>query len=245
MEMDDERNRTDGKEETESASGAGGVTERLKVVARYAMVGFAPLVSVLALIFAVLAYNGNLSNRAQLNETNLRIDGIGAAEPEPKGETDIFQVSLAREKAVLAEERKKQVEKDAKIISNVTQLQVKLKVSPTLEEQLRADAKAPVAASHVVSAPVAASAVTAAVASTPVSTPIPPAKVENTSVVPPLAKPEKIASEPAPVAIGTNKKSIQDAKKKPAPAPASPSQKTPKASALKQAIEELNKIDRK
>lgn len=137
----EERNRKDEGEDEPSAN-AGQLRARLALVGHYALLGLAPVLSAVALIFALLAYTGNQSNRTQLNEISARLDGISTSHSESKGETDIFQVSLAREKALLAEERKKQVDKDAKIISSVTQLQNKLKVSPTLEEQMKEAAKA-------------------------------------------------------------------------------------------------------
>jgi hypothetical protein len=237
MDMDNERGRKD-EEEAAPAAKTGSLMEKLKLVAHYVMLGFAPVASLLALIFAVMAYTGNQSNRAQLNEANARITSLSVPQYEPKGELDIFNVSLAHEKALLADERKKQVEQDAKIVANVTQLQVKLKVSPTLEEQLRGDAKAPVSAPRAASAPVAASSVTVA---TPVVVPAPavvpvPVIDEKKPVVQPAAKPAVAEKKPAPVA--------KVIKEKPAPAPTS-AEKAAKAKALKKTIEDFNKGDRK
>jgi hypothetical protein len=189
--------------------------------------------SVLALIFAVLAYSGNQANRTQLVQANSRIDTISAIQSESKGELDIFKVPLAHERSVLAEERRKQAEHEAKIIKDVTQLQVKMKVSPTLEEQLREGASAPVPASPVVAIPVTASAVAISV---PVHVPAPvPAKAETKPPVEPAAKPVVAEKKPVPVA-----KEV----KKSAPAPTS-SEKEAKAKALKQTIEDFNRNDRK
>lgn len=254
-------NERDSKDEGEEAVASKGdlIRAKLGLAGHYVLLAFAPAVAVAALIFAVLAYHGSQANRARLTETNSRIDSLNATQSEPKGETDIFQVSLAREKALLAEERKKQVEKDAKIISSVTQLQIKLKVSPTLDEQMKDDTKAPEAATPVASSPVAAPSVTgAAPAPTPAAVPatamvekaqpisppdkpvaaakLPaPAKVEKTRPVQPSPKPAAAAKAPAPVA--------KDSGKKPAPAPAATGKVT-KADALKKTLEEFNKIDR-
>lgn len=240
MDNEERGRRKDEEEEDSAPSKAGLMRARLGVVGHYALLGLAPLVSVVALIFAVMAYTGNQSNRARLDEANSRIDSISAAQSEPKGEMDIFQVSLAREKVLLAEERKKQAEKDARIISNVTHLQVKLKVSPTLEEQLRDDGKVPIAASAAVSAPVVASSGVSA-ASAPVSgaVPIPP-RIEKKPVAQPIAKPAAkpavSAKKPAPVVKGTNKQPVA------APTGAD---KAAKARALQKSIEEYNKSSKK
>jgi hypothetical protein len=227
----------DGKDEGEEEVTSKGdqLRAKLAVVGHYVLLALAPAVAVLALIFAVLAFTGSQSNRARLNEINSRIDSISANQSEPKGETDIFQVSLAREKALLAEERKKQVEKDAKIISNVTQLQVKLKVSPTLDEQLKVDVKALNVAPPVVNAASAAPVVASAVAA-PAPALIPaPAAVDKKPAAQPSAKPA--AATKVPTAA------TKDSGKKPEPAP-SASEKATKANALKKTLEEFNKIDR-
>jgi hypothetical protein len=255
--MENERDSKDEGEEA-VASKSDLIRAKLGLIGHYVLLAFAPTVAVVALIFAVMAYTGSQSNRARLNETNSRIDNISAIQSEPKGETDIFQVSLAHEKAQSAEERKKQVEKDAKIISNVTQLQVKLKVSPTLDEQLKDDAKAPAVASPAASAPSAAPMATSTVATpapTPVAVPAPVAvPVEKTPAAQPTAK-ARAPVEKAPVKNPTppTAKSAAAAKvpapaaktsaNKPAPAPTA-AEKATKANALKKTLEEFNKIDR-
>lgn len=228
MEMDNDRNKPE--EDESSALKADLVRAKLGLVVHYVLLGFAPVVSVVALIFAVMAFTGNQANRAQFDAVNARIESVSAMQPEPKGELDIFRVSLAHEKALLAEDRKKMAEQDAQIIANVTQLQVKLKVSPTLEEQLSGHAKAPAAASQVTAVPVAAPSVAA-----PVATPV-PAKVEKKPVAQPAAKPAAVAKKSAPVA--------KVIKKKPVPAPTS-AEKAAKAKALKKTIEDFNKNDKK
>jgi hypothetical protein len=232
MDRDDDRSKPE--DDDVAPSKAGLARERLGLVAHYVMLGFAPVVSVLALVFAVTAYLGTQSNHAQLGTVNSRIDSIGAVQAEPKGELDIFEVSLAHEKAQLAEERKKQAEHEAKIVKDVTQLQVKMKVSPTLEEHLREGASAPVPASPVAAIPVIASSVASA-APVPVAPALMPAKAETKPPVKPAAKPVVVDKKPAPVA-----KEV----KKPAPAPTS-AEKEAKAKALKKTIEDFNKSDRK
>ena len=231
MDMGDDRSKQEENDSDPSKDGP--ARAKLGLVARYVMLGFAPVVSVAALIFAVMAYTGTQSNHAQLGAVNSRIDSISAVQSEPKGELDIFKVSLAHEKALQAEERKKQAEREAKIVKNVTQLQVKVKVSPTLEEQLREGAGAPAVASPVVGAPVIASSVASA-AAVPAAAPM-PVKVDAKPPVKPAAKPVVVDKKPVPAAKEA---------KKPAPAPAS-AEKAAKAKALKQTIEDFNRSDRK
>jgi hypothetical protein len=214
MDMDNERGRNDEDEEA-APSGGGSARARLQLIGHYAMLGFAPVVSVLALIMAVLAYTGNQSTRAQLAGANSRIDNLDAIQSESRGELDIFKIPLVREKAALAEDRKKLAEHEAVIVRNVTQLQIQMKVAPTLEEQLREGAASQVAPAPA-SAPVAAAPVAA---SAPAAAPV--SKTEK----------QPIAKQTVPAG-------------KPAPAPTS-AEKAAKAQALKKAIEDFNKNSKK
>jgi hypothetical protein len=93
-----------------------------------------------------------------------RIDSLNASLTESKGELDNLKFAMTREKTIHGEERKKADERDTKIIQNVTRLQAKLKVSPTLEEQLREAASAPsVKPSVVIAASAPSVATTSAV----------------------------------------------------------------------------------
>ena len=147
----------------EEAATPAAADSRLKIIARYAMLAFAPVLSVVALVVAVIAVTGNQSqsDRSHLSELTTRIDGLNASLSEAKGELDNLKFAMARDKAMRGDERKKLDEHDAKIIQNVTRLQTKLKVAPTLEDQLREPASTPAATSAVTgaaSAPVVAAA---------------------------------------------------------------------------------------
>jgi outer membrane murein-binding lipoprotein Lpp len=163
-----ERDREHDAEEDEgsSPSKADLLRAKLKVVAHYAMIGFAPFVSVVALVVGVIAMvNGtSQADRAKLQELTAKVDGLNASLLATKNDLEALKLNQTREKNLHAEERKKLDEQDAMIIQSVTHLQVKLKVSPTLEMQLREAASAPVAAapSSAASAPVAAPALPAA-----------------------------------------------------------------------------------
>jgi hypothetical protein len=76
---------------------------------------------------------------------------LNASLSDTKGELDNLKFAMSREKTMHGEERKKVDERDTKIIQNVSRLQTKLKVAPTLEDQLREVASAPAAAPAVIS----------------------------------------------------------------------------------------------
>ena len=148
------------EDDSPEPSKAGLARAKLKLVAHYAMLGFAPVVSVVALVIAVITSH-NQSDQAQHSEYASRIDGLNSALSETQAEVESLKVALARERSIREEEHKKQDERDAKIVQNVTHLQTKSKVSPTLEEQLREARPVPAAVPPVAlaaSAPVAVSA---------------------------------------------------------------------------------------
>lgn len=129
---------------------------RLKVIARYAMIAFAPVVSVVALTVGVIAVLNNQSQaeRTQLAELAARVDSLNASLAGSRAEVDALKFAVTRDKALHAEERKKLDEQEEMIVQSVTRLQIKLKVTPTLEMQLQQAASAPVAVGAV-SAPAA------------------------------------------------------------------------------------------
>ena len=142
--MDRDRSR-DAEEEDNTPSKSDLARARLKVIARYAMTGFAPVVSVAALIIGVIAISNtqSQSDRTKFSELESRIDSLNANLSGTKSELENLKFTQSREKTMRGEEHKKLDEQDAKIIQSVTLLQTKLKVSPTLEEQLRAPASSP------------------------------------------------------------------------------------------------------
>jgi hypothetical protein len=202
------------------------VRARLGLVVHYVFLGFAPVLSVVALIVALVAFTGNQSNKVLLGEIAAQVKNMSANVSETKTDVDIFKVPLAHEKAMLGEERKKQAERETKIIKDVTQLQIKLKVSPTLEEQLRESAVVPVVAPPAPSVPVALPVSAPAVTSTVV--PSTATAIVNTD------------KQPAPVSKPATSTS---ATQKPAPTPTA-AEKATKAQALKETIEKFNKVSK-
>jgi len=145
--MDRDRSR-DAEEDDSTPPEADAAHAWQKLIVRYAMIGFAPAVSVAALIAGMVAISSTQSqtDRVKLDELTSRIGSLNATLSETRSELENLKFMLAREKTAHGEEIRKLEEREAKIIQSVTRLQAKLKVSPTLEEQLRTAASSPVIA---------------------------------------------------------------------------------------------------
>lgn len=212
-----ERDRESDAEDGDNApSKADLVRAKLKVVAHYAVIGFAPVVSVVALVVGVIALINSPSqaDRSKLKELTARIDSLNANLTDTKNDLESLKLSFAREKNMHADERKKLDEQDAKIIQSVTRLQAKLKVSPTLEMQLREAASAPAVASA---------------ASAPAAVPVLPAVGNKQST--PATNQAATAKQPA----------VAAPKAKSGSKPEAAGKASPQVKALRDAIEKFNK----
>lgn len=149
-------------DESSGSSKAELIRQRLRVVVHYAVIGFAPIVAVIALTIAVIAVTGNRSSQTQFGELTARLDSANASLSASKSEVERIHVALSQLKAQQEDAHKKQEELVEKIVQDITRLQAKMKISPTLEEQLHQPASASVAAPVVSNAPVAANAPAAA-----------------------------------------------------------------------------------
>ncbi len=109
---------------------------KLKLIARYALLGLVPVVAIVALAVAVIAIMDNRSSQKQLGETAAKIEGLNTSLLATKGEFEKLKALMAKEKALQNEELSKQDERVSKIIQNITPMQVKMKIRPTLDEQL-------------------------------------------------------------------------------------------------------------
>lgn len=143
-------------DESSGSSKAEFVRQKLMVVAHYAAIGFAPVVAVIALTIAVIAVTGNRSSQTQLSELTARLDSANTSLSAAKSEMERIHIALSQLKAQQEDAHKKQEELVEKIVQDITRLQVKMKISPTLEEQLHQPASAAVAAPVASSAPVSA-----------------------------------------------------------------------------------------
>jgi hypothetical protein len=146
------------------------VSLKLKLVAGYALDGFAPFAAVVAIIIAVIALNGNKSDQPQLAQNAATLAAMKAALQASGSELDKLKVAMAQEKAAYDEDRKRQNERMTQVIQSVSKLQAKLKISPTLEEQVQLSISAVVAAPPLAAASPPATPVTAkAAAQAPVT----------------------------------------------------------------------------
>ena len=211
--MDRDRSR-DAEEDDAPPSRADLARMKLKIIARYALIGFAPAMSVAALIVAALALSNTQpqTDRTKSDDLTSRIDSLNKNLSDTRNELESLKFALSREKATRGEERRKLDEQDEKIIQNVTRLQAKLKVAPTLEEQLRPPASAPAA----VPAPVGA-------ASAPAVVPVSPAT--NTIQAAPSA--QALAGKPAAASAKPKAKTTDNTAEQ--------------VKALREAIEKFNK----
>lgn len=109
---------------------------KLKLIANYLLDGFAPVAAVAAFIVAVMAFNGNHSGLAQLERNATVIESLNASLLASKTELEKLKTATSQEKLLHEEASNKQNEQMEKIIQNVSHLQAKMKISPTLQEQL-------------------------------------------------------------------------------------------------------------
>jgi hypothetical protein len=218
MDRDRERNAED---EEAPVPESGGWQQKLKLAAYYAFLAFAPVVSVVALIVA-LVVNGHRSDQAQLGEANARIDKLEANLQASRAEVETLKLAMAHEKSLRGDERKKDEELNERIVQNVSRLQAKLKVAPTLEEQLRVS----VPASHVEGA-----APVAAIASAPAA----PEKFQAASVPAPVSADKKPAAPVAAPKAETKKKAPE------VPAKKAEQKMSPQVKAIKDAIDQYNR----
>lgn len=166
---------------------------KLKLAGGYILDGFAPVVAVIALIVAVMAINGNKSGQAELAQNTAKIASLSESLLASKAEVEKLKIALAQEKLSKEEQRNKQDEQTTKIIQGVSKLQVKMKVSPTLEEQFHQPVAALIATPPVVTATPATLAPV-----NPASPAAKPASLPATAGTAPAATPASKASDKKP-----------------------------------------------
>jgi hypothetical protein len=160
-----------------------------------------------------------------------KVTSLNANLASTREELDTLKFAMAHERSSRAEERKKGDARDEKIVQSVTRLQMKLKVSPTLQTELQkadsAPAIAAAATGNAASAPIAATAAIGKKAD--VAAPVPKAAGEKPIVVTPKTK-----------AAG-KKVSVAPSRSKPKPKSESSEKTSAQVKALKEAIEKFNK----
>lgn len=237
-----------GKPQSKFASYLSQARLKLKPGLNYVLDGFPPVIAVIALIVAVYAMSESRSLRAQLTSAVAKVESLSTGKAIPSREDlDKLKVllesldkgkasfeELEKVKAVMAQEKVmhdaeliKQSERNTKIIHGVSKLQVKMKVSPTLESQMREPVIVPK------SAPAHETVITptAAIKAVPV-----PAQ----SII--LSKPE-VAASAIPAPVKPAKKADEPAVKPPAAAVSADPKKQREAQvkSIKEQIEEFNR----
>lgn len=145
------------------------IRQKLSLIAHYILLGLVPVISVISLAIGVFALTANRSGEEQLSKSVAKIESLNASLSASKAELEKLKASIAQENIAQEEERKKLDDKLAKIVQNITPLQVKLKIFPTLEEQLRQAAVASAVLPAVASSVPAATAVSNSAEKKPLS----------------------------------------------------------------------------
>lgn len=225
-----------GKSNAATPSKAAALRSKLGNAGRYAMLALSPIVAIAALVVAVFAVLNNKSSQEQLGKNAAAIESLSANLAASKSELDKFKLVVLKEATAQNEKLKQQDEKlrqqdehTAKIILNITPIQKKLKISPTLEQQLQLPASAP--------APTAAASHPAPQTSAPHPSAAAPAK--------PTASPSThSAGAAAAPAVKSAHKPTAATHAASAAAPAKPAEAnqelSPQARAMKEAIEQYN-----
>lgn len=114
-------------------------------IVQYAIPAIALIVAIGALVFAVLTGNGSKGNQEQLGKAEAKIEALTASLTATKGELDQFKALWAQEKALREKVRKEQDDLTTRIVQNIVPIQTKLKLKPTLDEQLQQPMSIPAA----------------------------------------------------------------------------------------------------
>lgn len=111
-----------------------------KVIAAYVLDGFAPFAAVAALIIAVMAINANQSSQAQAGKVIAKMEMLNSNLLAYKSELAKLRADMALQAAKEDGTNKKLDGQELQIIQSVSKLQKKMKISPTLEEQMQVTA---------------------------------------------------------------------------------------------------------
>jgi hypothetical protein len=103
----------------------------------YAKISFAPSVAILALATTAMSINKNQLSQAQLGKANIQIENLSTNLLTTQDELKKLQSEITQRNAMWDESQKKQDEQISILIQNINALQIKMKISPTLEVQLR------------------------------------------------------------------------------------------------------------
>lgn len=163
----------------------GGWQARLREVGDIVAHNAAIILAILAVTISFVAIYGLKTSQANLAEATAKVNDLTARLTASRIAFEKYQATVLKDQSMQEEERKKLDEVLKQIILSVSQQQVKMKISPTLEEVLRAGAGTATQASSAVAAantPNPAGATTVAAEKKPASTDAQPAKPTNPQV---------------------------------------------------------------
>lgn len=240
---------------------------KLKGVTHYLRLGIVPGIAVLGVGLGFWALLQNSANKHRIESDAAVIEELRTTLAMSRKEFEKLKTAVQKEKAAHNEKLKKYEERIVKIIENLTPIQVKLRISPTLEQQLN-----PPAAVSIVSPvveppkvaplpekpqPAKAEPVKSHAVKTQLEPVKPPVVKETTPAHAPVLKVEpppvkfQIGKVPPPdknktvtVKIGTDSPPNAPGKSggKPQQKSADEKQLSPQAQAIKDSIQQYNKI---
>lgn len=123
---------------------------KLVSILRFAMIGFVPLIAIIASAIAGFAVSASRASQAQLNNVSSQLKNANAALSASKTEIANLKALVVNLNAKREKDQSNQEALTRQIVQNVSRLQVKAKISPTLEEQLQQ-----AASSHAGAPPIA------------------------------------------------------------------------------------------
>lgn len=151
-------------ESDEQAATDSAAPSALNTLLHYLQLGAGPVLGLLALVVAVIAISGTRSLQDRIGDDAEKIKKLSADLTASQIELKKMRNAMQQDNASEEEELKKQQELDAKLVQNLSRVQAKLKIAPTLEEQLQ-----PAASASAVPAASAVSATTVPAGSKPQS----------------------------------------------------------------------------
>lgn len=179
----DQQTAKDTPEEIAAAGTGGGWQARLREAGDIVAHNAAIILAILAVTLSFFSIYGLKASQASLAEATSKVNELAARLASSRTAFEKYQATVVQEKIAQEEERKKRDDVLKQIILSVSQQQVKMKISPTLEEVLHAaagtQASSAVAAANT---PNPAVATTVAAEKKPASTDAQPAKPTNPQV---------------------------------------------------------------
>ncbi len=121
-------------------AGKDAAKQRLKRILVIVLSALSPVLAVVAIGVALYTLSAGRSERANTEKYAAAIDAANASLAASRQELDKLKLSaaaLARENAELADKLKKQDALLARVVQNITPVQARLKMAPTLESQLQ------------------------------------------------------------------------------------------------------------